>query len=746
VLVELDPIPAVPFEVVGSKLRIPAPRPGAVSRTGLVNRLRTARSFPMATVTAPAGYGKTTLLAQWAGRDERPFAWIRIDPRDSDPFVLLRHLAAALGAIGPVDASLVGALRSPDKSVWTAVVPRLLSALVSLEQPSVIVFDDVHLLGAGDSTSVLALLAENVREGSMIVVAGRSAPPGLPLAALRAGGRLFELGAADLALSRREAQMLVRNAGVDLSDSDLLQLVERTEGWAAGLHLVAQEDAPRGDGQDLAEYFRAECLSGLTPKRLAFLRRTSVLDTMSGPGCDAVLDENDSASELESLERLNVFLIPLDGQRESFRYHHLFRDLLRHELAEREPELVPVLHERAADWFCAQGDGESEIHHAEAVGDVERIARIAASIALPLYCRGKAATVERWLARFDDETLLERHPAIAMHGARIHARRGRPLEAERWLDIAGNGSSNADDMGPAVALLRAESCAQGVSRMLSDSAESLMGLPDRDPLRAPALLTHGVAHVLAGDDGRGDPLLAVAADLAERLGLAETFLLATAERSLVAAGRNDHAGAELHALRARDLLEEGALPGYTTISFPLSVCAQVFLRQGRSEQARAYLSRGRELATGLTHALPWLAVQTRLELARAQIALRDAGAARALLMEVGTILRFRPRLGRLTAQATGLRRELRAIPKAGGNGTLRLTAAELRLLPLLATHLSFREIGQRLFVSRNTIKTQAISVYRKLAVAKRSDAIDRAVELGLLDSGSASPTDLAALG
>jgi LuxR family transcriptional regulator, maltose regulon positive regulatory protein len=713
VLVDPDRAAVVPLEVVASKLRIPAPSRGAVSRTGLVNRLRAARSFPVATVVAPAGYGKTTALAQWADRDERPLAWITVDERDNDPFVFLRHVAAALGELGRIDAALLRDLRSPGDSVWDAVVPGVLALVSSPERTRILVVDDVHLLAPGEAASTLALLAENVPEGSTIVLAGRGVPAEVPLAALRAGGRLFELGPDDLALGGREARALARNAAVHLSDVELRRLLERTEGWAAGVHLEVLSE-------DVAGYFRSRCLAGLTPKRLAFLRRSSVLETMSGPACDAVLSQGGSASELEELERLNLFVTRVQG--DAYRLHPLFRDLLRQELAEHECELVPVLHLRAADWYDARGEAESEIAHAVAAGDVDRVARVAASAALPLYCRGRAATVENWLEA------VERHLMVAAQGARVHAHRGRPLEARRWLAAAGDDAI--------AALVHAELCADGIGSMAADSARALKALPEGSLFRAPALLAHGVALFLAGDHERADLVLSVAADLAERFGLAETQLLATAERFLVT-------GNEEHALATAGGLQEHGLDGYPTISLPLAVCARLFLRRGRSDQARGHLDRAQELLPGLTYALPWLAVQARLELTRALIALRDAGPAHELLKEVGTILRFRPELGPLPAQATALRRELRAIPAREGRATLRLTTAELRLLPLLATHLSFREIGQRLFVSRNTIKTQAISVYRKLGVSRRSDAIDRAVELGLLDAGS---PDVAALG
>ena len=212
-------------------------------------------------------------------------------------------------------------------------------------------------------------------------------------------------------------------------------------------------------------------------------------------------------------------------------------------------------------------------------------------------------------------------------------------------------------------------------------------------------------------------------------------MLAVAERALIAAARGDHAAADELALDARDLVEEHELQSYPTSSLELAISARALLRQGRWDDARSRLTLARALTPSLTHALPWLAVQVRLELARAAVTLRDSATARSVLLEIDGILRLRPRLGVLASQADGLRREIDAMPEAGRGDGSGLTGAELRLLPLLTTHLSFREIGVRLYVSRNTIKTQAISVYRKLGVSSRSEAIDRAVRLGLVDTG-----------
>jgi LuxR family maltose regulon positive regulatory protein len=741
------------FDFVESKLRVPVPRPGVVSRTHLVNRLRVTQSFAVGTLTAPAGYGKTTLLAQWAARDKRTFAWVSIDERDNDPIVLLRHIAASLHEVEPLDERVLDALRSPGDSMWTAVVPRLGAALASCERPLVLVLDDAHLLRSRDSTGAVSALVDHIAGGSMLVLAGR-VQPRLRIAALRAGGRLLELGVEDLALSRREARALLASARVDLSEADVEELVCRTEGWAAGLYLAAlalrdqrggNDGLPQippfaGDDRYLADYFRSEYLSHLTPDQLTFLRRTSVLPKMSGPLCDHVLERTESAAELVSIESANLFLVPLDHHREWYRYHHLFHDLLSRELAEVEPELVPVLRRRAADWFEEHGDPESALGQADASGDADRVARLVASLALPVYNNGRVATVEGWLDRFGDDVEHERYPAVAVIGGWIHALRGEATEAERWLDAAVRGTENGTlpdgdkSARPWIALLRAAMCRDGVEQMLRDAEGALDELPASSQWRPIGLLLEGAAYLLLGDDERADGILVDAADAAETLAATDTRVVAISERSLLAAARDEPAAAETLSLQAHSLVAEGRLDGYMTTSIELAATARALLRHGRWDQARACLTAARSLTPLLTHALPWFAVQTRLELARAYAALRDAQGARTLLSEAHQILRVRPLLGILPAQVDALQAEVESMPEvANGHGT-GLTGAELRLLPLLATHLSFREIGERLHVSRNTVKTQAISVYRKLGVSNRSAAIEQAARLGLLDA------------
>jgi LuxR family transcriptional regulator, maltose regulon positive regulatory protein len=740
---------AVPFEVVTAKITVPSVRPGSVSRTALVNRLKAVDGPSVVTIAAPAGYGKTTLLAQWAARDSRPFAWVSLDERDNDPIVLLRHVAVALHDVEPLRVGVLTALKARAASIWTSIVPRLGAALSGFD-PIVIVLDDAHRLRSRRSLDAVTAIADHLPEKSLLVLSGR-ATPRLPIAALRAARRLFELDDQELALSPREGQLLLRSTGAELAFAEVIELVRRCEGWPAAMYLAALAlgdgkqpmTIPFG-GQDkhVADYFRSEYLSSLRPGTIRFLRRTSVVEPMCGALCDAVLQEAGSSRQLEKIDRANLFIVSLDRQRVWYRYHHLLRDVLQRELVDQEPELVPVLHRRAAKWYEARGELESALEHADAAGDAERAARLITKIALPLYYRGRATSVESRLSRFDSPALLRRYPAVALQGSWIHALRGRPAEAEQWLRVAetstfkGKLADGSTSLRPWAAVLRAAMCREGVHQMLADSESALAVLPADSQVRPSAVAFLGVAHMLLGQDDRADELFATASSEAGRLGATEIEVIALGERSLLAAARDDAASAETFAREAVDVVERSRLDGYLGSALAHAASARACLRHGRWNEARAHLGKVHDLEPLVSSgALPWLTVQTRIELVRAYVALRDARAARSVLDETLELMRARPHVGMLADDARSLAREVDAMATLGAAAAAGLTAAELRLLPLLATHLSFREIGEQLYVSRNTIKTQAISVYRKLGVSRRSDAIDRAAALGLIDGG-----------
>ena len=584
------------------------------------------------------------------------------------------------------------------------------------------------------------------------MLAGRS-EDGLPLARLRAAGRLLALGPSELALSDAEAKALLDAAGVEVSETEASALNERTEGWVAGLYLaalVAQDAGPAalssfgGDDRFVTDYLRSEHLSGLKRREIAFLTRTAILDRMCAPLCDVLLDRSDSARRLEALEQANLLVVPLDHRREWYRYHHLFREMLLAELDRLEPEAVKELHRRAAVWYEQNGHPDAAIDHMWAAGDMDEVARLVGMFSLPYYRSGRVVTVEGWLQRLDESQLLIRHPDVAAFGAFVHALRGRPEDAERyWFALEHSeheGPMPDGSSSPRVwaSLVRSFLCRHGVAEMGADARVTLKGLPAASIWHPVALALLGVSLLFEGERGRGEKVLEQAAEDAAGSGATYAGVIAHSELALLALGRNDQEKAEADLAAARALLEHQPIEEYVVAAIYLAASARAALAQGQAATARELLVRAMRLRPQLTHAFPWFGVQTRLELARTHLELGDIEGARTLCREAFDVISQRPELGTLREQADELRDRLASVASFDDGWASTLTAAELRLLPLLTTHLTFREIAERLYVSRNTVKTQAISVYRKLDASSRSEAIERALELGLVDAPVAS--------
>jgi LuxR family maltose regulon positive regulatory protein len=736
------------FEILQSKLLIPSLRSGLVPRTALVNRLRTSGDARVVSIAAPAGYGKTTLVAQWAARDSRPFAWVSLEDRDDDPVSLLTYIAAALHRIHPIDVSVFRGAAAAS-SQWSAGLPRLGAALAAMPEPIVLVLDDVHELRHPDCTDALEPLSKHLTGGSQLVLSGR-AESGATLARMRANRQLVEVGATDLALSDSEARSLLATAEVKVSEADAHRLNNQTEGWIAGLHLAALSIKDSGDvdalvsfaGNDrfVADYLRSEHLSRLRRSDLEFLTRTAVLDRMCGSLCDEVLERSDSTRRLQALENANVFVVPLDHHREWYRYHHLFQEMLRSEIEHQDPELVAALRRRAATWCERHGEPEAAIGYAAAAGDIDEVARLVSTFALPFYRSGRVVTVERWLGLFEAPEVLARYPAVAAFGAWVHALRGLPDEAERFAhalehsDYEGPMPDGSASTRPWVALIRALLSHHGISDLRANAQLALEELSPSSYWRPPALLFLGVGLLLEGELEEAEAILAETADEALGSGAVYAGVVAHSELALLALDRGDLERAETELARTTDFLENQPIESYLPAALQLAAGARLALAKGHAATARELLVRAMRLRGHLSRAIPWFCVQAQLELARSHLALSDVDGARTLLREAKDVMRRRPELGTLRGQAEELRGELANAPSLDHGWASTLTAAELRLLPLLTTHLSFREIAERLFVSRNTVKSQAISVYRKLDASSRSEAIERAVQLGLVDA------------
>ena len=737
----------LPYELIEAKLAPPPLRVDTVAKFELIDRLCASKARAVS-VVAPAGFGKTTLISHLAERDERSFATVALDERDNDPVVLLRYVAAALDRVEPVPASVFEALSTPGRSVWSTCIPRVCSALSAMASPVVLVLDDLHFVHDPTCIDVVAALLDHVPERSRIIVASRE-EPALPLPRLRSQGRVLEIAAGELQLSAQEAATLMRNAGVDLEDAAIAELTERTEGWPAGLYLAALSFQAGGFGTDgiaafggddrfVADYLRFELLSRLSDDEVRFLTCTSVLDRMCGGLCDAILGRHDSAQMLVTLERKNHFVVPLDRSRAWYRYHHLFGDLLRRELEFRDPEIARELCLRAMTWCEASGLAEAALHYAHEAGDRDAVTRLLELLMLPAWYAGRVATFEVWLDWYDEHD-RERYPTIALYGAWFYYLTGRPVEGGRCERAAETSTAKpllpdgSASLDPWIATLHTFTCREGVETMLADAEYALEHLGPEGWWRPTAQFALGVAHVFLGDLEGGREALAVASELAVSADAFEEGIAAAAELAFVAMEAGAWEEAAIHAARAVAIVEKAGLDEYIVSGLALAATARIAIHHGDVKQAREDVGRIHRLRPLLNHGLPWMSVQVLLELARIHLALSEAGVAGTVLGEAEEILRVRPRLGSLAELAHELRQRIAATSSPSGQWALSLTAAELRLLPLLTTHLAFPEIAQRLFLSRTTIKTQAGSIYRKFGVSSRSEAIERAVDLGLLE-------------
>src|SRR5215475_13837211 len=470
------------FDLVAAKLLRPQVRAGTIQRSLLIERLACGDSRSIVSIVAPAGYGKTTLLAQWAERGSDAFAWVSVDEADNDPKVLLTYVAEALDAVEPLGERVFDALASRLSSVPGSVVPRLGSAFRSMTSPVVLILDDVHMLNNSECRAAVSVLADHVPSGSRLVLAGRAEPP-VRVARLRAEGKILEIGPGDLSLTAEEATALLRAAEVVLPDDDVAELHRRTEGWPVGLYLAAlylREGGSLpgaaasfgGDDRFVSEYVESEFLARISSSQRVFLTRTAVLERMSGPLCEAVLELPSSGTILTDLARSNVLLVPLDRRGQWYRYHHLFRDMLLAELERHEPGLVPVLRRRAAAW-CLQHDlPEEALEYSMAATDVDTAAELVGQLWRPTYWQGRITTLQRWFRWLDDRGGIEKHLLSAVRACLLAGATGQAAEAERWAEVIDrwqdqDAAQPADPYTTALAAMtKALMCRHGVEQML----------------------------------------------------------------------------------------------------------------------------------------------------------------------------------------------------------------------------------------------------------------------------------------
>jgi LuxR family transcriptional regulator, maltose regulon positive regulatory protein len=699
------------------KFTVPQPRDQSVRRSELLARLEHGCDRPVVLLTAPAGYGKTTLLSQWAQDSARPCAWATLAQVDGAPGVLARSVANALAQAG---------IEAGQGSGFTLVL------------------DDAHIVPPEVLGEELRDILTWLPAGAQVALGSRREPP-LALGRMRAQRMLIEFGSADLAMSAVEVASLLRNADLDPEFLPVQTLVRRTEGWPVAVELATVQWAGRpdaaepvtsltGDDHLISEYFRGEILASLSPAAVRFLTRASVLDRLSGPLCDAALGRWGSATVLAELARANVPLQALDPSHEWYRLHGLFREMLQTELRRSEPDAAPLVHRRAEGWYRRAGDIDRALDHASHAEDLDGLGELLWTH-LPRYlARGRNDQVQRWLHGVTAERATGSAP-LALAAAHSNLVGGNVAVAEQWarsaavrLSGARENSSRLDRAGVLIIQAWTGSGATGMARLAARAYELL---PGDCSWRASCCLLRGTAALLAGDNDAAERFLQEGAARGAALAPASAGLC-LAQLAVIAVERGEPVVASDFAFRARTMVVAHDLATEPASALVFAVCAAAAMREGRADEAKAAVSESLRLLNAFEDSLPWYGAETRILVARTSLALGDVAGARELLADAS-------RLARRTSNAVIFARWFEDAwdqfdQRAEGTlaGVASLTTAELRVLRFLPTHYSFQEIAQRLHVSSNTVKTHVHAVYRKLDASSRSEAVRHAIDTGLL--------------
>jgi len=746
---------ATPGVLLKTKVTIPAPRRELVPRAGLMPRLRTSSLPKLVLIDAPAGWGKTTLLTELCAGDvdHACFAWLSLDPADNDPVRFWTYVVEALRGVAPgLGEDAVSSLAAPGTSVVGDFLPQLLNDAATLHDQLILILDDYHSITNIEIHEGLAFTVEHLPPRLRLVVATRS-DPALPLARLRARGDMLEMRIGDLRFSREEADSLLNDAlGLGLSQSSVTHLYDRTEGWAAGLYLAALSlrnhpdptsfiDEFAGNDRNIVDFLSSEVLSGQSEETRDFLVKTSILERLTGPLCDDVMGETNSARRLEEIERENLFLVPLDSTRQWFRYHGLFAQLLRHELGRQGADLVSKLHRRASAWHRRAGSVSAAIRHAVAAGDSDVASDLITEHWYGYLQRGRLATVADWLDALGDERVAN-DPRLCLTKAWMGINTGRLGEIDRWIAAAeaatrGGWTGVGEDMvETGTASLRAihrymggevtEAVGSGgIALRLERRGQTSPWHPVGCPVLGVALFWSGRGH-----DAREELREALREARAGGNNLSE--LHALGGLAAIEAEYGDLSEAERLAAASSRVGAEHALEEHWASSLALIVLGKALMRRGDLDGAHDLILRGVELSQrGIA----------RLETAYALIALAEVKDAmgsveesRRTIREARAMIESCPDPGILTEMVAKIeKRPPRGRRPGYGPASLGdLSDREYAVLRLLPSELSQREIGNALFVSHNTVKTHVKSIFRKLDASSRDEAVATARARGLL--------------
>ena len=735
--------------VLETNVTVPHVRPEHISRPRLTAALADGPLKKLTLVAAPPGFGKSTFLAEWAATIDGRFAWLSLEEGDNDPARFFSAVIAALQRVEPeLGDRTLAALRSPAADLVDVVLPQLLNELAAVDAPIVLVIEDYHRIASADVHRGLSYLIERAPRPLHVVVSTRE-DPALPLGRLRARGELVEIRADDLRFTELETEQFLNGPlGFRLSGGDVARLQARTEGWPAAIYLAAltlrgySDPSSRierfaGDDRYVVDYLAGEVLERQTPELRAFLLETSILERFCGPLCDAVTGRVDSGERLVELERSNLLLVPLDTKREWYRYHHLFGELLRHELELTRRPSLPALHQRAGAWYRDAGLVVEAASHAIAAGDFTMLADIVGRHYPVFVGQGQLATVIGWLEAIPEAAVAEDW-LLGFCGAVVYANAGRLDDAERWLALAGGapqvprGGQEPGALLPAVAgtirLLRGD-----IGRTIENERVALAGVPE-------AGWTFGPRMVLAsglwwsGAVREAKAVLETASRIAQRDAIPVNAAYARGVRAAIALDEGDAPAAAVLVQDALRWMDGAGLDEHAWTALVHVARGILLSRGGDVEKGAEAIQRGLGLGERLR---AWqVIVYASLALAEVRHRRHEPVEARRLLARTRDVLEALPDPGdgfeRLERAEKTLR--LRATRREASTPSpyWELSPREIEVLRLLPSSLSQRELAAELYVSFNTVRTHTRVIFSKLGVTSRPEAVARARELGLL--------------
>jgi LuxR family transcriptional regulator, maltose regulon positive regulatory protein len=750
--IEMSPQPTQPGRLIGviePKIALPRLQPGMLRRSRLLEIVDGDAGAALTVVNAPVGYGKTTLLRLWCIERREAVIWMTLDPADDDPVRLWTHLATAVERLGEGLGSRALMCLGVRGAPVEAAVDELMNGLVAYGRPVAIVLDDLHAVGSDRALGSIAHAIKRLPANARLLVSTRS-EPAISVARLRARGALREIRAGELAFTVDEARELIVREGIELSGESVELLVERTEGWPAGLYLAALwlrdlEDPDEGvrafvgSARHVADYLTDEVLTALAPQAKDFLLRTSVLGRFTPELCDAVLGREDSAEVLAELARSNLFLVALDARGEWYRYHHLFGELLQLELG---PQDAPSLRRRAAAWCRAHGLVEDAIEYAAAAGDAEAVAELLVENHLEFIWGGRVGQFLGWVRWLSSELLLE-HPVLPALGATAAALLARPeVETQQLLAVAERARRERPQLWSPYAeavtdVTRAEVIERGDVGAAVEHARRAVAVAaaraGADVLSVGVLASLSQALFFAGDLDEARRIAVQAVERPDAPDVPDGYVGSLGLLALLDAEQGRTESAEAWARQAIRFARKRFQADSWTASPAHLGLALACTAIGRLDEAEREALRGERLrrspqpTVGHAHALLVLA---HVRVARSRLKRAASVLERAQRM----IAEFRDP-GRLPAIAATVEQDLSTARANAGNRDVveEPSAAELAVLRCLATGLSRREIGARLYISVNTVKTHTRELYRKLGAASRADAVARAEALGLLE-------------